>query len=197
MSNDEYLRWQGLLYKVAKKFVGINNLYDIDDLVQIGAIGLAKGLETYNDESDISLTNWLANNISWTIYREINKKKSIQNTISIYTPIGDEEEVNILEDILQDDNVDVEAFIEDRLMGQTYTDEIIRCIDPKKADVIILKFFESMPNNYIEKVLDITGVSSYVRESRMTLIRKSKLFMAEYRRIRNLDDYSNPANAII
>lgn len=197
MSNDEYLRWQGLLYKVAKKFVGINNLYDIDDLVQIGAIGLAKGLETYNDESDISLTNWLANNISWTIYREINKKKSIQNTISIYTPISDEEEGNILEDILQDDNVDVEAFIEDRLMVQTYKDEIIRCLDPKKADVIILKFFESMPNNYIEKVLDITGVSSYVRESRMTLIRKSKLFMAEYRRIRNLDDYSNPANAII
>ena len=82
-------------------------------------------------------------------------------------------------------------------MVQTYKDEIIRCLDPKKADVIILKFFESMPNNYIEKVLDITGVSSYVRESRMTLIRKSKLFMAEYRRIRNLDDYSNPANAII
>ena len=197
MSNDEYLRWQGLLYKVAKKFVGINSLYDIDDLVQIGAIGLAKGLETYNDESDIPLTNWLANNISWTIYREINKKKSIQNTISIYTPISDEEEGNILEDILQDDNVDVEAFIEDRLMVQTYKDEIIRCLDPKKADVIILKFFESMPNNYIEKVLDITGVSSYVRESRMTLIRKSKLFMAEYRRIRNLNDYSNPANAII
>ena len=197
MSNDEYLRWQGLLYKVAKKFVGINNLYDIDDLIQIGSIGLAKGRETYNEASDIPLTNWLANNISWTIYREINKKKSIQNTISIYTPISDEEEGNILEDILQDDNVDVEAFIEDRLMVQTYKDEIIRCLDPKKADVIILKFFESMPNNYIEKVLDITGVSSYVRESRMTLIRKSKLFMAEYRRIRNLDDYSNPANAII
>ena len=35
MSNDEYLRWQGLLYKVAKKFVGINNLYDIDDLGDI------------------------------------------------------------------------------------------------------------------------------------------------------------------
>ena len=197
MSNDEYLQWQGLLYKVAKKYVGVNNLYDIDDLIQIGAIGLAKGLETYESESEIPIINYLANNIGWTIYREINKKKSIDNTISIYTPIGDEEEGNILEDILQDNNVDVEAFIEDRIMMQTYKDEIIRCLDPKKADVIILKFFENMPNNYIEKVLDITGISNHIRESRATLIRRSKLFMAEYRRIRNLDDYSNPAIALI
>ena len=183
MSNDEYLRWQGLLYKVAKKFVGINNLYDIDDLIQIGSIGLAKGLETYNDESDISLTNWLANNISWTIYREINKKKSIQNTISIYTPIGDEEEVNILEDILQDDNVDVEAFIEDRIMTETYKAEIIANLDQKKADIMILKYFHNMSNSYIEKLTNTTGISNHIRESRMTLIRKSKLFRSEYNRI--------------
>ena len=197
MSNDEYLRWQGLLYKVAKKFVGINNLYDIDDLVQIGAIGLAKGLETYNDESDISLTNWLANNISWTIYREINKKKSIQNTISIYTPISDEEEGNILEDILQDDNVDVEAFIEDRIMTETYKAEIIANLDQKKADIMILKYFHNMSNSYIEKLTNTTGISNHIRESRMTLIRKSKLFRSEYNRIHHIDDYSNPAAAII
>ena len=81
-------------------------------------------------------------------------------------------------------------------MVQTYKDEIIRCLDPKKADVMILKFFENMPNNYIEKVLDIAGVSNYIRESRMTLIRRSKLFMAEYRRIHHINEYSNPAAII-
>lgn len=197
MSNDEYLKWQGLLYKVAKRYVGINSLYDIDDLIQIGAIGLAKGLETYESESGIPIMNYLANNISWTIYKEINKKKSIQNTISIYTPIGDEEEGTILEDILQDNNVDVEEEIENRLMVQVYRNEIEKYLDEKKANIMILKYFYNMTNSYIEKTMNITGISNYVRESRMTLIRKSKLFRNEYKRIHHIDDYSNPATAII
>ena len=125
MSNDEYLQWQGLLYKVAKKYVGVNNLYDIDDLIQIGAIGLAKGLETYESESEIPIINYLANNIGWTIYREINKKKSIDNTISLNIPIGEDNDTT-LEETVVDDNVDVEAFIEDKLMIRAYEDEIIK-----------------------------------------------------------------------
>ena len=111
MSNDEYLQWQGLLYKVAKRYVGINSLYDLEDLVQIGAIGLAKGLKTYENESDIPLINWLANNISWTIHREINKGKSIDTAMSLYMPLGEEEDTT-LEEIIGDNNVDVEAEIE-------------------------------------------------------------------------------------
>ena len=89
------------------------------------------------------------------------------------------------------ENVNIQEEIEDKLMIQTYKAEITANLDNKKADVMILKFFENMPNNYIEKVLDITGISNYIRESRMTLIRKSNLFRNEYKRIHHIDDYSN------
>ena len=82
-------------------------------------------------------------------------------------------------------------------MVQTYKDEIIRCLDPKKADAMILKYFEFMPNNYIEKALDITGVSNYIRESRMTLIRKSPLFHDEYVKISGISDYRTETLALI
>ena len=96
-----------------------------------------------------------------------------------------------------EDKVNIALEVQDKIMMEIYKAEILSNLDNKKADVMILKFFENMPNNYIEKVLNITGVSNYIRESRMTLIRRSKLFMAEYRRIHHIDDYSNPANALI
>ena len=197
MSNDEYLQWQGLLYKVAKRYVGINGLYDLEDLVQIGAIGLAKGLKTYENESDIPIMNYLANNISWTIYKEINKKKSIQNTISIYTPIGDEEEGTILEDILQDDNVDIEAEIENRLMVQVYRNEIEKYLDKDKSNICILRWLDDMEYDYITKVTGVNNISGILRESRIQLIRKSILFRFEYCRIHHINDFSNPAATII
>lgn len=82
-------------------------------------------------------------------------------------------------------------------MVETYKAEITAHLDKKEADVMILKYFECMPNNYIEKVLNITGISNHIRESRMTLIRKSMLFRNEYKRIYGISDYSNPATAII
>lgn len=197
MSNDEYLQWQGLLYKVAKRYVGINGLYDLEDLVQIGAIGLAKGLKTYENESDIPIMNYLANNISWTIYKEINKKKSIQNTISIYTPIGDEEEGTILEDILQDNNVDVEEEIENRLMVQVYRNEIEKYLDKDKSNICILRWLDDMEYDYITKVTGVNNISGILRESRIQLIRKSILFRFEYCRIHHIDDFSNPSVAIM
>ena len=192
LSNDEYLQWQGLLYKVAKKYVGVNNLYDIDDLIQIGAIGLAKGLETYESESEIPIINYLANNIGWTIYREINKGKSIDTAMSLYMPLGEEEDTT-LEEIIGDNNVDVEAEIENKLMVQVYRNEIEKYLDKDKSNICILRWFEDMSYEYIRKVTGINNISGVLRDSRVHLVSRSKLFKEEYRRIRHIDEYSNPA----
>ena len=197
MSNDEYLQWQGLLYKVAKRYVGINNLYDIDDLIQIGAIGLAKGLETYENESGIPIINYLANNVSWTIYREINKKKSIQNTISIYTPIGDEEEGTILEDILQDENVNIQAEIEAKIMVNYYESECRRVLSEDKFEVCYLRWFENMPYRAIEKVTEKNNISGILLQSQSLLLAKSRLFNEEYKKLVGISEYNTERIALI
>ena len=195
MSNDEYLRWQGLLYKVAKKFVGINSLYDIDDLIQIGAIGLAKGLETYESKSGIPIINYLANNISWTIYREINKRKSIDAPISLYTPLGEDEDT-ILEEIIADEGVDVEEEIQEKIMMDYYEKECQRVLPKDKFQVCYLRWFENMPYKAIEKVTEKNNISGILLQSQSLLLAKSRLFNEEYKKIIGISEYKNPANVI-
>lgn len=196
MSNDDYLKWQGLLCKVAKKFIGINSLYDIDDLIQIGAIGLAKGLETYEIESDIPLKNYLANNISWTIYREINKKKSINAPMSLYMPLGDDEDTT-LEEIIADDNVDVEEEIQERIMMDYYEKECQRVLPKDKFQVCYLRWFENYSYKAIEKVTEKNNISGILLQSQSLLLAKSRLFNEEYKKLVGISDYNTERVALI
>lgn len=201
MSNDEYMKlyeqYQNMIIMLARKYAKLN-LIEYEDLLQVAMITLVKCYNNYDANKGMSFSTYLYSNIEFAIKNELRKvKHQDRNCVSLQTALFDAEGKEItLEDTLQD-NIDIQAETEDKIMVQIYRDEIIRCLDPRKADVMILKYFENMPNNYIEKVLNITGVSNYIRESRMTLIRKSSLFMAEYRRIHNINEYSNPANAII
>ena len=95
------------------------------------------------------------------------------------------------------DKINIALMVQDKIMTETYKAEILSRLDNKKANIMILKYFYNMPNSYIEKVTNTTGISNHIRESRMTLIRKSMLFRNEYKRIHHIDDYSNPAIAII
>lgn len=196
MSNDEYLQWQGLLYKVAKRYVGINNLYDLEDLIQIGSIGLAKGLESYNPTLDIPLKNWLYRNVAWTIYRELDKNKSIDAPMSLYTPLGEDEDTT-LEEIIADDNVDVEAEIEDKIMYDVYKKECQRMLSEDKFQVCYLRWFENYSYKAIEKVTEKNNISNILIDCRMRLITRSPLFKNEYMKIIGVDEFRNPANMTI
>lgn len=191
-----YKKYESMIYLFIKKYKG---MIEEDEIRQACLIAIVKAHRTYNSHKDMKFSNWIYRNMQWEIYKEIrNTKHLTRDCVSLQTVLNSSEDDNMtLEDTLKDDNVNIQEEVEDRLMVQTYKDEIIRCLDQKKADAMILKYFEFMPNNYIEKTLDITGVSNHIRESRMTLIRKSKLFRSEYNRIHHIDDYSNPAAAII
>lgn len=190
-----YKQYENMIKVFIRKYKG---LIEEDEIRQACLIAIVKAHNSYNSDTNMKLSNWVYQNMQWEVYREIrNTKHLIKDCVSLQTPLNSSEDDNItLEDTLQDD-IDVEAEIEDKIMYETYKNEIIRCLDPKKADVMILKFFEGMPGNYIEKTLDITGVSNYVREGRMTLIRKSLLFRQEYRRIKHISEYETERVALI
>lgn len=185
MSNDEfqklYEQYNPMINSFVRKYKG---LLEAEEIKQICLIAIMKAHNSYNPNTNMKFDTWVYQNMQWKLYKEIRDIKHLtRNCIS-------------LEDTLQD-NINIQEEVEDRLMVQTYKDEIIRCLDPKKADAMILKYFEFMPNNYIEKALDITGVSNYIRESRMTLIRKSPLFHDEYVKISGISDYRTETLALI
>ena len=190
-----YKQYENMIKVFIRKYKG---LIEEDEIRQACLIAIVKAHKTYNCHKDMKFSNWVYQNMQWEVYREVrNTKHLTKDCVSLQTPLNVSEGDNMtLEDMLQD-NIDIEAEIEDKIMYETYKNEIIRCLDTKKADIMILKFFENMPNNYIEKVLDITGVSNYIRESRTTLIRKSLLFRQEYRRIKHISEYETERVALI
>ena len=203
MSNDEYMKlyeqFKPMIIKLVRKWSKLN-IIEFDELMQISLLELMEAYKTYDEKRGMKFSTYVYNTIEYRIRKEIymtDRKNKKYKTVSLNSTVesGEGDVIEILDMI--EDKVNIALEVQDKIIMEMYKAEILSNLDNKKADVMILKFFENMPNNYIEKVLNITGVSNYIRESRMTLIRKSKLFRNEYRRIRNLDDYSNPAIALI
>ena len=139
----------------------------------------------------MKLETWIYNNINWRIQRVLEANKKYENIISINSTIesGEGSLIEML-DMIQD-KVNIALEVQDKIIMETYKKEILSKLDSNRANIMILKYFHNMSNSYIAKVTSTTGISNHIRESRMTLIRKSMLSRNEYKRIRHIDDYSN------
>ena len=190
---DTIKLYEPMMKSVIKKYLSYANKVglDYDDLFQEASMAVLRAENTYKDNKDMKLETWIYNNIDWRIQRVLEANKKYEKIISINSTVesGEGSIIEIL-DMIQD-KVNIALEVQDKIMMETYRAEITANLDKKKADVMILKYFYNQNNNYIEKVLNITGISNYVRESRMALIRKSLLFRNEYRRIHHIDEYSN------
>ena len=190
---DTIKLYEPMMKSVIKKYLSYANKVglDYDDLFQEASMAVLRAEKTYKDNKDMKLETWIYNNIDWRIQRVLEANKKYEKIISINSTVesGEGSIIEIL-DMIQD-KVNIALEVQDKIMMETYRAEITANLDKKKADVMILKYFYNQNNNYIEKVLNITGISNYVREARTTLIRKSLLFRNEYRRIHHIDDYSN------
>lgn len=197
MSNDEYMKlyeqFKPMIIKLVRKWSQLN-IIEYDELMQIALLALIHAYNTFDDTKGKKFSSYVYDTIEYRIRKEIyltNKKNKRYKTVSIYSTIESSEGSTIeLMDLIADD-LDLQEEIEDKLMIQTYKTEIEKYLDTNKSNICILKWFEDMNYDYIEKVTGTNNIYSTLREARMTLIRKSLLFRNEYRRIHHIDDYSN------
>lgn len=191
--------YEPIIKSVIKKYLEYANKVglDYDDLYQEASMAVLRAKNTYKDNKDTKLETWIYNNIDWRIQRVLEANKKYEKIISVNSTVesGEGSIIEIL-DMIQD-KVNIALEVQDKIMMEIYKAEITANLDKKKADVMILKYFYNQNNNYIEKVLNITGISNYVRESRMTLIRKSLLFRNEYKRIHHIDEYDTERVALL
>lgn len=170
---------------------------DYDDLFQEASMAVLRAENTYKDDKGMKLETWLYNNIDWRIQRILEGNKKYEKIISINSTIESSEGDTIeLIDLIADE-LDLQEEIEDKLMMQTYKREIEKYLGANKSNICILRWFEDMSYEYITKVTGINNIYSTLRESRMTLIRKSLLFRNEYRRIHHIDEYDTERLALL
>lgn len=191
--------YEPMIKSIIKKYLEYANKVGLeyDDLYQEASMAVLRAENTYEDNKGMKLETWLYNNIDWRIQRVLGANKKHEKIISINSTVESSEGSTIeLIDMIKD-KINIALEVQDKIMVETYKAEITANLDKKKADVMILKYFHNLPNSYIEKVMNISSISSTITSSRLELIRKSLLFRNEYRRIHHIDEYDTERLALL
>lgn len=147
MTNEEYLQWEPLVKKIAHKYR--NNIYkiEIDDLIQIGAMGLMNAFKYYQDDRGASFQTFAYDCVERSIFREFENAKRIKRqanykSTSFDKPINSDGDL-YLEEVISDDNVNVEATVIDKLMVEKYKEEINLVLTGREKDIVYRTLFEN------------------------------------------------------
>lgn len=184
-----YKQYENMIKVFIRKYKG---LIEDDEIRQACLIAIVKAHNSYNSDTNMKLSNWVYQNMQWEVYREIrNTKHLIKDCVSLQTPLNNSEDDNItLEDTLQDD-IDVEAEIEDKIMINYYEKECKRVLPEEKFQVCYLKWFKGCSNAYIAEVTHRKYIHDVLLSSRSLILAKSRTLKEEYHKLHHIDDYSN------
>lgn len=156
ITNEDYLKYEPMIKKIANKYK--NNIYklDIEDLKQIGAIGLIKGFNTYDNTKECKIDTWLYSSIKRAILREFYnlnriKRQSLINSISIDTPIGATEDNITIADTIEDTNINVSYEAIDNIVEAEYK---------KEVDLILYGLEHKIAYDYLFKDKSLTEISN-------------------------------------
>ena len=85
-----------LVAHIARKYTLSTTTWEIDDLISVGAIGLIKGIDTFDLEKRAKLSTYLARCIENEILMLLRADKKTKQDVSLQEPIGEDKDGNIL-----------------------------------------------------------------------------------------------------
>ena len=200
MTDKEYLQYEPMLIKIANKFK--NNPYgiDIDDIIQIGSLGMIRASETYKEGRGMSFDTYMYSCISWSIKREFHNLKRIHDQYAITSLDYEIDEDTNMHDIIPNSSVNVENKVIEEMTLQEYIQEFKNILSPIKADIFIDRYVNELQIKDIAAKYNKkeSAINSMIRQSKHELIRKSFRIRKEYERYINQnkkseDIYINPS----
>jgi len=167
-----------LVVFLAKKYD--NTMYDLEDLVSIGTIGLIKGVKTYKLDKNIKLATYASRCIDNEILMFLRKNKRRKVEISFEDSInldGDGNELH-LEDVLGTEGNIVEKEYEDVVDKEVLKSEINK-LSGRDKEILTLRYGLNDTEEYTQKeVADMLGISqSYISRIEKKAIKKLKGLM--------------------
>ena len=190
--------YEPMIKAIIKKYLGyaVKVGLDYDDLYQEASMAVLQAENTYKDNKDMKLETWIYNNVEWHLQRVLKKNSKYKDVISINSEITSTEGDTVsLLDLIADDT-DYFEKVEDLIMVQTYKEEAKRVLPKNKYDICALRWFHNYSYEAIEKVLGCKSISNTLMQSRIELIKKSKLFRSEYNKFHNINDYSEVSRLV-
>ena len=165
-----------LVAHIVKKFE--NTKVEKDDLLSIGTFGLIKAVDSYNFDSNVRLATYASRCIENEILMHLRNIKKYKDTISLYTPIGEDKEGNEIK--ICDIIIDPSPSMTDELIKQEHYERLKQALselNPQELEIISRRF--GLNNYQVETQRDIAksmGISrSYV--SRIEKRALTKLYL--------------------
>ena len=167
-----------LVVFLAKKYD--NTMYDLEDLVSIGTIGLIKGVKTYKLDKNIKLATYASRCIDNEILMFLRKNKRRKVEISFEDSINLDQDGNELhlEDVLgtPDDIVEKEY---ESIVDKELLIKEIENLNKRDKEILTLRYGLYNQKEYTQKeVADMLGISqSYISRIEKKAIKRLKSLM--------------------
>lgn len=167
-----------LVVFLAKKYD--NTMYDLEDLVSIGTIGLIKGVKTYKLDKNIKLATYASRCIDNEILMFLRKNKKRKTEVSFEDSINLDSEGNELhlEDVFGTEDNIVEKEYESIVDKECLINEIEN-LSKRDKEILILRYGLNNKKEYTQKeVADMLGISqSYISRIEKKAIKRLKSLM--------------------
>ncbi len=164
-----------LVVYIAKKFE--NSMFNIEDLISIGTIGLMKAINSFNLDKNIKLATYASRCIENEILMYLRKTQKLKTEISIDEPINTDSEGNdlALGDILGSENDNIFKQVEDN-DNKKVIDMAIKSLDSREKVIMELRYGFDGKNELTQKeVADKLGISqSYISRIEKKVIERLK-----------------------
>lgn len=140
-----------LVAHICKKFS--LTIKDQEEALSIGTIGLIKGINSFKSSKNVRLSSYASKCIQNELLMWIRHSKKSQNDISIYEPIGSDNDGNemVILDVITDDIKD----FADELDLSLKSKEIYSCIKdiltPREYTVIVLRYGLGNNDSYTQQ----------------------------------------------
>ncbi len=165
-----------LVVFIARKYE--TNVYNLEDLISIGTLGLIKGIQTFKMDKNIKLATYASRCIENEILMFMRKKSRMKVEVSLDEPLNIDYDGNelLLQDILTTNENEVQDNLEynerRRLMYEAIID-----LKPKEKEIITLRYGLNNNEEMTQKeVADYLGISqSYISRLEKKIIKKLRL----------------------
>lgn len=169
-----------LVAHIVKKFE--NTSIDKDDLLSIGTFGLIKAIDTFNFDATNKLATYAARCIENEILMHIRSNKKRKDTLSLYSPIGEDKEGNEIRlcDIIEDPTPSIsDIIIEEERNKRIH--KALKILNKREYEIICRRFgldgYSSETQREIAKSMGISR--SYVSRIEKRVLTKLYLHLKE------------------
>ena len=164
-----------LVVFIARKYE--TDLYNLEDLISIGTLGLIKGIQTFNADKNIKLATYASRCIENEILMFMRKKSKMKAEVSLDEPLNIDYDGNelLLQDILTTNEHEVEDNLEYNEKRKLMYDAI-KELKEKEKEILILRYGLKNNEEMTQKeVADFLGISqSYISRLEKKIIKKLK-----------------------